>query len=285
MKKPKKVISALLAMIMLASVPMPVLAAAAQPAAAAEESAEEETTTRYSLFGELVRRSAERRAAAAAAAEENAGKAEKTSSKSSAKTASEEKTTAKKRKTAAEIFGTNKVANIYLLVSAAQPDKPHVWIYVENISDKPITVGHYTVPVGDSVSIGAWRDRGRGAGIHYNLERYWVKADTYDRTVYLKATVTAAELRMVTMTINSHDYWTYPFNCGWFATCVWNKTTLKFVPYLFWPQFIRAAMYLIGAKPLDFVIKKLGDPSKTYKHTSDGKVVMNSSALWTNTGV
>lgn len=331
MNTAKRLTSALLALTMLASMPVPSLAAKKETTTT-EVVTVEETTTRRSLFANWKKKKEtttveETTKAAAKAsskakdttsdipeivihdetttkksifkrkkketttAEETTAKAKKeTTTKKSGKakkettTAAEEKTT-KKKKTFKEAIGANRVANVYLLISAAQADKPHVWIYVENISDKPITVGHYTCPAGDSVSLGAWRDRGRGAGIHYNLERYWVKAETYTRTIYLKATITAAELKMVTFTIKHHDYWTWPFNCGWFATSVWNKTTFKQVPYLFWPQLIRIPMYILGAKNLDFTIKKLGDPSRTYKHTKDGMVVMNSSALWTNTGV
>lgn len=177
------------------------------------------------------------------------------------------------------------VANVYILVSRANPELPHVWVYIENISNETLKVGHYSLPAGETLSMGSWRDRGNGAGIHYNLERYWVKEATYGRTTYVKAQVTRPEIAMATATINVHDYWSWPFNCGWFATSVWNKCTLKQVIYLFHPNLIEAEMTLLGGKPLDFNVQKLRSSGKVYKHTKDGLVNVCANGLYTNTGV
>ena len=88
---------------------------------------------------------------------------------------------------------TGKVATLYLNVSNANPKYPHCWLYFVNETDEPIQVGYYTVPAGDSVSVGNFRDRGNGSGIYYNLERYWVKEATYGRTFSMSTSVSAGE--------------------------------------------------------------------------------------------
>jgi len=182
-------------------------------------------------------------------------------------------------------LGANKVADIYLLISTANPKIPHMWIYIVNTSDKTLTVGHYKLPAGEAVSMGAWKDRGMGAGIHYNMERYWVKEETYNRTIYIKGTITESELSAVTSTINRHNYWNWGLNCAWFASCVWNSANIKIVPYLLDPYFMAPFMYLYGAKKLDFTISKCTNYKQTYKHTDEGLKTLYPSVLYTSTGV
>lgn len=184
-----------------------------------------------------------------------------------------------------DLLGREIVADLYLLVSNANPRMPHIWLYMVNRTDKTLLVGHYKLPAGESVSMGCWRDRGNGPGIHYNLERYFVKPATYTRTMYLKTTVTASELKSVTRVINSHNYWNYAFNCAWFALSVWNVCTWKIIPYVIEPHVEWMFMLLYGAKKIDFRIEKQNNPRKVYKHTDSGLQVCYSGALWTKTGV
>lgn len=179
------------------------------------------------------------------------------------------------------------VAKMYLLISNANPKEPHVWIYIENISDSKLMLGDdYTIGVGSSVSMGAWKARGTDeSGIYFNLERYWVKDATYDRTYYMVTDVTATELKAVGSALAAHDYWNWVFNCGWFATSMWNLCSPKKVYYLFVPHLIRVEMILFGAKKLDHKIQKLNSASKVYKYHADGITVVSSSALYTNYGV
>ena len=178
-----------------------------------------------------------------------------------------------------------KVADIYLIFTTANPKIPHLWIYIVSKTDKTLTVGHYRLPAGESVSIGAWKDRGNGPGIHYNLERYWVKEETYGRAIAIKGSINETELKLITATINSHNYWNWVFNCVWFATSVWNKANLRIVPFLCSPRIACAFMLLYGGRRPDFTIEKLYNPNKVYKHTDDGLQVVYRSALWTSTGV
>ncbi len=186
---------------------------------------------------------------------------------------------------AADSISLGKVADIYLIFTTANPKIPHLWIYMVNTSNETLTVGHYKLPAGESVSMGAWKDRGNGPGIHYNLERYWVKKETYGRAIAIHGSVNKLELKLITATINSHNYWNWVFNCVWFATSVWNKANLRIVPYLASPRIACAFMLLYGGRRPNFTIEKLNNPDKCYKHTDEGLEVVHRSALWTKTGV
>lgn len=195
------------------------------------------------------------------------------------------KDTAEEEETVKSGSGMDAVANIYLLISTANPKLPHMWIYIENISDHTLKIGHYDLAAGDSLSMGSWKDRGQGEGIHYNMERYWIKDETYERTIYIKSTINEFELDNLSDTINRHNYWNYFFNCAWFAVCVWNCCTIKFVPFLISPYIISPFLFLYGAKKLDFEIPKLTTNKKCYKHTEEGLERLYPGVLVTSTGV
>ncbi len=181
--------------------------------------------------------------------------------------------------------GSDIVATMYLMVSNANPAKPHVWIYMENETKETFTVGHYKLKGNEALSMGAFKDRGEGNGIHYNLERYWVKDATYGRTFSLKTTVTRNEMERISNCVNRHNYWNWIFNCNWFATCVWNIASPKKILYLIAPHITRVEMILWGARRPDFKISKLYNEDKVYKHTDDGLKIVSWRVLPTNTGV
>ncbi|MCQ2481124.1 MAG: hypothetical protein MJ121_03295 [Clostridia bacterium] len=183
------------------------------------------------------------------------------------------------------VVSAAKVANMYILYSVANPSCPHMWIYIENTSNKTLMVGHYKLPAGEAVSIGNWKDRGNGGGVHYNLERYWVKDETYSRTIYLKTTLTELEVSSISACIDTHDTWSWVHNCAWLATAIWNRGSIMLIPFLLSPTLGQLFMILYGAKDLDFHIQKLTNGKKCYKHTADGLVSVNSGALYTTTGV
>ena len=183
------------------------------------------------------------------------------------------------------LLGKEIVANVYILYSTANTFFPHIWIYVENISNKSLTIGHYTLPKGEAVSMGCWSDRGDGNGVHYNLERYYCNEDTYFNNVYLKTTATESQLKAASRCCSAFNFWTWSFNCTLFATMFWNCCSVKILPYLFFPALDGALMRLYGAKHVDFEISKLNNPKKVYKHTRDGLRVCCAETLVTTVGV
>lgn len=178
------------------------------------------------------------------------------------------------------------VATLYILLSRANKKEPHTWLYLVNESEEPIVFGHYTVPAGGVVSCGNFHDRGSGAGIHYNLERYWVKPATYERTRYLKTSVTAGELRRASNAMKYMNHWDYVFcNCSFFATTIWNICSPRKILHLGFPQITNVEMILWGAKKLDFTISKVGSASNVYKYTKEGMEPVKYAVVLTNYGV
>lgn len=108
------------------------------------------------------------------------------------------------------------------------PVSGHTWIYVHNESAEPIQVGHYTVPVGQGVSVGVFSfSVNDGWGIYYNIEAY--KENTKNRMdkVWSKSVkINADELETLhNKLINYPNYWGFGGNCATFAFSMWNSVT------------------------------------------------------------
>ena len=144
------------------------------------------------------------------------------------------------------------VANFYVYVMETDIHPiGHMWVYLENLTDKPITVGRYTVAPYDDVSVGCFGTEGpRGGGVYYNLEQ--------DLTHYhsLKATstdLTEAELQAVTNKIKNYSHWDPILNCYYFAAMGWNAGAESSIPFLVFPTFARLYIQMRGgiSKPFD----------------------------------
>lgn len=108
------------------------------------------------------------------------------------------------------------------------PVSGHTWIYVHNNSDEPIQVGHYTVPVGQGVSVGVFSfSVNDGWGVYYNIEAY--KENTKNRMdkVWSKSEeLNASELTTLTENLKNYpNYWGFVANCATFAFSMWNSVT------------------------------------------------------------
>lgn len=144
------------------------------------------------------------------------------------------------------------VATISLCTSVyVWPISGHTWIYVHNISDEPIQVGHYTVPVGEGVSMGAFSfSVSDGWGIYYNVEAY--KENTKNRMdrVWSKTeSIDAGQLETLTNSlINYPNYWGVVGNCATFAFSIWNAVTGDFYFSLLIPAITQIMLMVSGAK-------------------------------------
>lgn len=108
------------------------------------------------------------------------------------------------------------------------PISGHAWIYVHNISDEPIKVGHYEVPVGEGVSVGVFSfSVSDGWGIYYNVEAY--KENTKNRMDNVRSKtveIDANELEVLNNKLLSYpNYWGFIGNCATFAFTMWNSVT------------------------------------------------------------
>ena len=184
------------------------------------------------------------------------------------------------------ILGADNVATMYLVFTSANPKVPHLWIYIENETNETLNIGPYKLKPNGAVSMGAWKDRGDGAGIYINLERHWVKDATYGRAFYIKTNVSRSELKRIGNSLDRHNYWNWGLNCAWFATSIWNICSVKFVPFLISPRLCLVVMLAYGAKRPDFKFKKEPNESNCYKYITGGTLKKCSyGATVTSTGV
>ncbi len=98
----------------------------------------------------------------------------------------------------------------------------HSFLIVKNTGSTAITVGHMSVPVGKSITIGTYGNRSNHEGIWYNIEGYnGLSATRYGLTTAL----TGSQLNTLNKTINNNDTWSLSKNCSYFAKTVWNSVS------------------------------------------------------------
>lgn len=132
------------------------------------------------------------------------------------------------------------------------PVAGHTWIYVENLSDEPIMVGLYEVPVGQGVSVGAFSfSVNDGWGIYYNLEAYRENRDDNVKNCRsLTIDLNKSELEELSDSIRSYpNMWEmFIFNCTFFAFAIWNHNSGHFFVPFFLPAVAMLEVMIMGAK-------------------------------------
>ena len=126
----------------------------------------------------------------------------------------------------------------------------HSWLYIENLTDRTLTVGVYELEPGEAVSVGTFRySRKEGRGIYYNVERYCVNKFGASQRYSLSETVTAGELNSISKKINSYSgKWTPVKNCAYFAANVWNGISKIHLVSGSTPSCLRTSIKLHGGK-------------------------------------
>lgn len=112
----------------------------------------------------------------------------------------------------------------------------HTWLYFENLTDRNIKVGAYTVAPGKGVSVGTYGYAIKGGrGLYYNVEAFrYNKANTTDY-IYLSQNITEAQLDRVSSKILRSGYWDYTLNCSFFAFTTWNIVPNPPLLYVIFP--------------------------------------------------
>lgn len=128
------------------------------------------------------------------------------------------------------------IATVTLFCRPQKVIHGHGWIYVENLSESTLQVGHYELPPGEGVSIGTFANsRVDGWGVYYNLESYCNAEYGLEDCTTLTEELTAEEFE--TLSDNIYNYlntWNHLFNCVYFAFTTWNSVSdKKFIPVLF----------------------------------------------------
>lgn len=97
----------------------------------------------------------------------------------------------------------------------------HSFLIFTNTCSSNITVGHFPVSPGESITIGTFGNRANHVGIWYNIEGCFGTPTT---AYALVTGLTISELQQVNSTINSSDSWSeLSNNCSAFAVRVWNS--------------------------------------------------------------
>lgn len=148
--------------------------------------------------------------------------------------------------------GNEVVAELYVCSSMSIPViAGHTYIYVKNLTDEPLQVGLYEVPVGEGVSIGTLSiSVSDGWGIYYNLEAHRENRDDHLSDVWSKSVyLDRDDLADLNERLDGYlNHWDIFFNCAYFAYSMWNGTTGDFVMPFIIPLFSHWALQLSGGK-------------------------------------
>ena len=135
------------------------------------------------------------------------------------------------------------VAKFYVfLVETTVHPMGHTWVYVENLTDRELQVGLYTLPPYEGVSVGVLA-RKDGWGIYYNVESYAQNVHGMTKQISMSENLTVKKLEKVSKTIvNYVNHWDPFFNCMYFAFKVWNSGSYRILLPLLLPIFGKLQM-------------------------------------------
>ena len=168
------------------------------------------------------------------------------------------------------------------------PSLGHTWIYIHNISDEPIQVGAYTVPVGEGVSIGTFANtRDDGKGVYYNIESHCINKYNHHDFFSITKEISADTLMKVSDKILSLNDWDFFKNCMHFTFSVWKTATGQSFANLILPTLGELQMIIAGARHRNLTMY-YPSADRVYKQIGSGReatmVVVKSSSLVTPIG-
>lgn len=149
------------------------------------------------------------------------------------------------------------VARVYLCSKFNKLPKPgHFFVYIENLTDEPIMVGLYEVPVNAGCSLAVWGfQKSDGFGLYYNCECYHYTDSSYSRTICISEEINQKELEKVSRIIKNSNQWDLFINCTFFACRVWNHISWrKVIPCIF-PIFVRLGLRIHGSTEMPWMYR------------------------------
>ena len=110
----------------------------------------------------------------------------------------------------------------------------HTWLYFVNLTNHEITVGLYTLPKGQGVSIGTYGLSIKGGrGLYYNIEGYrYNNPYKVKDFVCLKKNLTQKQLETMSVQITRHGVWGFLLNCSFAPFMIWDSVLGQFLAYL-----------------------------------------------------
>ena len=146
----------------------------------------------------------------------------------------------------------------------------HMWVYLENLTNKPMQVGYYTVPAYEAVSIGVFA-RKDGFGIYYNVEAYTQSVYGMENQICLKDQLTAQKVKDVSdALVDFPNHWDPIFNCMYFAFKIWNAgcSRDKKLIHLVWPPL--GTLQIKMKNPIRGVVMQGVTADKAFRQVNSG---------------
>ena len=147
----------------------------------------------------------------------------------------------------------------------------HVFLYVENLSEKTLKIGPYDLPPREGVSIGTFGfTRADGFGVYFNVEAYVYNAYGDQGILCLSSNLTAKELEKFSSRLLYSNTWDFMFyNCVSFAFMMWDTVAAPVLIPLLIPALGRLQIRLYGGQ----AAPKMFYPSqnRVYKMRGSGK--------------
>lgn len=146
----------------------------------------------------------------------------------------------------------------------------HLWVYIHNTSDSPITVGLLEVAPGEGVSLATFGfTRSDGFGIYYNMETY--RNDKYcdESCISLSDNLTRGELEKITSKLLVSNQWNPIINCVFFACSIWNIAGDKYIMPFTYPPVTRLFIKIAGGEEVCQMVYQ--PPENTFKQRGFGK--------------
>lgn len=144
--------------------------------------------------------------------------------------------------------GTRIVANLSVVTRVK--GFGHAWVYVENLTDEPLQVGHYLLPPNEGVSVGLFSFTcDDGIGIYYNVESYCCNVHGGDGLVSITTDLDEGEMEKFSNKLKDYpNHWDPFFNCMYFAFSMWNSVSSRKVIPLVIPAFGQLQLRILGGK-------------------------------------
>ncbi len=144
--------------------------------------------------------------------------------------------------------GTRIVANLSVVTRVK--GFGHAWVYVENLTDEPLQVGHYMLPPNEGVSVGLFSFTcDDGIGIYYNVESYCCNVHGGDGLVSITTDLDEGEMEKFSDKLRDYpNHWDPFFNCMYFAFSMWNSVSSRKVIPLVIPAFGQLQLRILGGK-------------------------------------
>jgi hypothetical protein len=99
----------------------------------------------------------------------------------------------------------------------------HAFLSIENISEEDIVVYNYTIPAGETVSIGTWC-LSNHFGIWFNIESNYIdNCNKYDGRYSITTGISLEDIETIDDFMKDHDKWGALRNCSYFALSLWNE--------------------------------------------------------------